>query len=126
MFRSLIGAAALFAGSCSAPVRLVRPRPCPAEGLGGERIPLALAVPHPEEIFIPPMPISTHARGSHLLVRVVVDTSGRVMPDSVSVCGMKDPMYAQRIAAEISRLRFRPGLMFARHVIAPALIVYDF
>ena len=126
MIRPIVAAAALHLGACSTPVRLVRPRPCPPGGLGSERVPLALAVPHPEGVFIPPMPISTHVRGSHMLIRVVVDTSGRVIPDSVAVCGVPDPMYAQRIAEEVSHLRFRPGLMFARHVIAPALLAYNF
>ena len=126
MIRVLLGAMAFMLGACRAPVRLVRMQPCPAAGLGSERIPLALAVPHPEGLFIPPMPISTHVRGDHLLIKVVVDTSGRVMPDSVTICGISDPLYAQRVAEEVSHLHFRPGLMFARHVIAPALLSYDF
>jgi hypothetical protein len=35
-------------------------------------------------------------------------------------------MYAQRLAEEVSRLRFRPGLMNARHVVAPTFISYAF
>jgi len=126
MIRILLGATALLLSACKVPVRLVRMQPCPAGGLGNERIPLALAIPHPEGLFIPPMPVSTRVRGNHLLIKVVVDTSGRVMPDSVTICGISDPLYAQRVAEEVSHLKFRPGLMYARHVIAPALLSYDF
>ena len=59
-------------------------------------------------------------------MRVVIDTFGHVMPDSVTVCGISDPMYAQRMAEEVSRLQFRPGLMNAKHVIAPTFLPYAF
>lgn len=72
------------------------------------------------------MPVSTSVRGKHAVVRVVIDTLGRVMADSVTVCGIADPMYAQRLAEEVSRLRFRPGLMNAKHVIAPTFLPYAF
>ena len=72
------------------------------------------------------MPVPTTTRGSRMVIRVVIDTSGRVMHDSVTVCGIKDPMYAQRVAEEVSQMRFRPGLLRARHVIAPTLLTYAF
>ena len=72
------------------------------------------------------MPTSKYIRGNHAVIRLVVDTLGRVMPDSVTVCGISDPMYAQRLAEEISRIPFRPGLMNARHVVAPTFIIRDF
>jgi len=56
----------------------------------------------------------------------VIDTFGHVMADSITVCGIADPMYAQRMAEEVARLRFRPGLMNAKHVIAPTFIPYAF
>jgi len=105
---------------------MVRPRPCPGEQLGNEVVPKTLALPRPEGIFIPPMPVSSRVRGSHALIRVVVDTFGHVMPDSVTICGIADAMYAQRLAEEVSQLRFRPGLMNARHVVAPTLMTYQF
>ena len=71
-----------------------------------------------------PVPSTTHGR--RMVVRVVVDTSGRVMPDSVTICGVADPVYLQRLAEEISEMRFRPGLMRAKHVIAPTLFTFDF
>jgi hypothetical protein len=99
---------------------MVHPRPCPGGRLGAEILPETLALPQLEGILIPPMPVSPRVRGSRAFIRVVVDTFGHVMPDSVTVCGIPDPMYAQRLAEEVSKLRFRPGLMNARHVVAPA------
>jgi hypothetical protein len=94
--------------------------------LVGEQVPATLALPRREGPFIPPVPLSPHVRGNRAVIRVVIDTVGRVMADSVTICGVEDPMYAQRLAEEVSRLRFRPGLMNARHVVAPAFISYAF
>jgi hypothetical protein len=71
-----------------------------------------------------PVPATTHGR--RMTVRVVVDTTGRVMQDSVTICGLQDPTYLQRVAEEVSQMRFRPGLLRAKHVIAPTLFTYDF
>ena len=120
------GLSSIGASACAGPVRLVRPQLCPPNGLASEWLPATLALPRREESFIPPMPVSTSVRGNHAVVRVVIDTSGHVMADSVTVCGIADPMYAQRIAEEVSRLHFRPGLMNAKHVIAPTFIPYAF
>jgi hypothetical protein len=117
---------ALLALGCAGPVRVVHPRPCPAAGLGSERVSLELAIPHPERTFIPPMPVPTTVQRSRMIVRVVVDTSGWPMRDSVTVCGISDPMYVQRVAEEVSQMRFRPGLMHAKHVIAPTFLIYGF
>ena len=124
--RVLTGLAAILAVGCSTPVRLVRPRPCPVQGLENERVPQELALPRPEGVFIPPMPVSPLVRGSRAIIRLVVDTLGHVMHDSVTVCGIKDPMYAQRLAEEASQMRFHPGLMHARYVVAPTLLVHEF
>jgi len=120
------GLSSIAASACSAPVRLVRPQLCPARGLAIDWVPPTLALPRREESFIPPMPVSTSVRGNRAVVRVVIDTFGHVMADSITVCGIADPMYAQRMAEEVARLRFRPGLMNAKHVIAPTFIPYAF
>lgn len=112
--------------ACTGPVRLVRPRTCPPDGVANEQVPATLALPRLESPYIPPMPVSTHVHGNQATIRVVVDTLGHVMRDSVTVCGVGDPMYAQRIAEEVSQLSFRPGLMNARHVVAPTLITVQF
>jgi hypothetical protein len=126
MTACLAGLSSIGATACGGPVRLVRPRVCPTQGLASEWLPATLALPRREESFIPPMPVSTSVRGSHAVIRVVIDTFGHVMADSVTVCGIADPMYAQRMAEEVSRLRFRPGLMNAKHVIAPTFIPFAF
>jgi hypothetical protein len=121
-----LAAIAVVATGCANPVRLVHPQPCPARGVASEQISLELAIPHAETPFIPPIPAPATVKGVRMLARVVVDTSGRVMRDSVTVCGINDPMYLQRIAEELSQMRFRPGLMRAKHVVAPSLVLYDF
>src|SRR5215212_9288434 len=126
MTRHLTAAAAILALGCSGPPRLVHPRPCPPQGLANERVPVTLALPRREKAFIPPMPVSPHVRGNHSTIRLVIDTLGYVMRDSVTVCGITDPMYSQRLAEEAAYLRFRPGLMNARHVVAPTYIIHDF
>ena len=126
MTKYVFGAVSLMAVACTGPVRLVRPRPCPHIPLDDERVSLSLAIPHPEGVFIPPMPIASNVHGNRMLVRAVIDTMGHVMRDSITVCGIASPMYAQRIAEEVSQMRFRPGLMFAKHVVAPTILSYEF
>jgi hypothetical protein len=121
-----LAAIAALAIGCTGPVRVVHPQPCPTKSLDSERISLELLIPHAEYPFIPPMPVPPSTHGRRIVVRVVVDTSGHVMHDSVTICGNLDPTYVQRIAEEVSQMRFRPGLMRAKHVIAPSLFTYDF
>ncbi len=121
-----LAAVALLAMGCASPVRVVHPQPCPPRNLEAEKISLELAIPRAEQLFIPPMPVPATTKGHRMVVRVVVDTSGHVMRDSVVICGVPDPMYAQRVAEEVSQIRFRPGLMHAKHVIAPSLFTYEF
>jgi hypothetical protein len=121
----LLGLVAILLAGCAGPIRLVRPRACPAQGFTYRKDP-ELSAPRLERIFIPPVPVSTLIRGNHSLIRVVIDTVGRVMPDSITVCGISDPMYVQRMAEEVARYRFHPGLLHARHVVAPAFLAHDF
>ena len=126
MTTCIVGLSSIAACGCTGPVRFVRLQTCPAQGLMGEQVPATLALPRREGPFIPPIPVSPSVRGNHALIRLVIDTVGRVMEDSVTICGVADPMYAQRLAEEVSRLRFRPGLMNARHVVAPTFMSYAF
>jgi hypothetical protein len=122
---ALAGVAVLALG-CTGPARVVHPQPCPATPLESERISLELLIPHTDRLFIPPMPVPPTLHGRRMTVRVVVDTTGRVMRDSVMICGLQDPTYLQRVAEEVSAMRFRPGLIRAKHVVAPTLFTYDF
>ena len=122
---ALAGVAA-FAIGCSSPIGLVHPRPCPATSLESEKISPELLLPRAERPFIPPMPVPSTTHGHRMTVRVVVDTSGGVMRDSVTICGIQNPLYLQRLAEEVSQMRFRPGLMRAKHVVAPTLFTFEF
>ena len=121
-----LASGAIFAIGCGSPMHVVHPQPCPATDLASERISPELLIPRAEQPLIPPMPVPTTTRGRRMIVRVVVDTGGRVMQDSVTICGIEDPLYRQRLAEEVSRMRFRPGLMRAKHVVAPTLFTFDF
>jgi len=122
----IIGVSMIVASACTSPVRLVHPQLCSGDTLKSELLPAALAIPRREAAFVPPMPVSPRVRGTRAVARLVIDTLGRVMHDSVTICGLHDPMYAQRMAEELSQLRFRPGLMNARHVIAPTYLPFSF
>jgi hypothetical protein len=65
-------------------------------------------------------------RGSHASIRVVVDALGRVMSDSVIVCGIANPTYSRRVAEAAAALQFQPRRAAGHPVVAPALLVYDF
>lgn len=121
---ALVGVA-LFAMGCASPVRVVRPQPCPA-GTAWPAPSPELLIPRPKYPFVPPMPVPSTVHGRRMVIHVVIDTSGRVMPDSITICGIEDPLYLQRVAEEISTMPFRPGLMRAKHVIAPTLLPFEF
>lgn len=120
----LLVAVALLAMGCASPHR-VHPQPCSARNLAEIPSP-ELLIPRAEHVFIPPMPVPATTKGHRMIVRVVIDTTGRVMKDSVTICGIQDPVYLLRLAEEISKMRFRPGLMRAKHVVAPTLFPFDF
>jgi hypothetical protein len=76
--------------------------------------------------FVPPTPIPDSVHHSRSTIRVVVDTTGRVMQDSVTVCGINDARYRMKVAEAVFRLRFRPAHLANRPIIAPITLVYDF
>jgi len=121
-----LASVAAFAVGCSSSIHVVHPQPCPARSLESETISPELLIPRAENPFIPPMPVPSTTHGRRMTVRVVVDTGGRVMRDSVTICGIQNPLYLQRVAEEVSQMRFRPGLMRAKHVVAPTLFTFDF
>src|SRR4051794_15380566 len=86
---------ALLAACASAP-RPLSPRLCPSGEIeAATLIPLA-EQPKPVELFAPPVPIPSSVFGHRASIRAVIDTGGRVMRDSVLVCGIPDERYARR------------------------------
>jgi hypothetical protein len=107
------------------PASHATPQPCPSSVDVGAFV-TRPDQPKPLRLFAPPTPIPRSVRGSRSTIRVVVDTLGRVMPDSVMVCGIADRQYVGRVADAVAALRFRPRQVNGRRVIAPAIITYDF
>jgi hypothetical protein len=101
------------------------PQPCPSSVDAGSFV-TRPDQPKPVRLFSPPRPIPSGVRGSRSTIRVVVDTDGHVMPDSVMVCGIADRRYLGRVADAVAALQFRPRKVNGRSVIAPAIITYDF
>ena len=112
--------------ACSPPLTRVSAWPCPSSGLDPSALLAVADQPKPIELFVPPTPIPTNVAGHRSTIRVVVDTLGRVMSDSITVCGLPNASYAKRLAEAAAAVRFRPRVVANRAVIAPALLVYDF
>jgi len=61
-----------------------------------------------------------------MLARLVVDPAGRVVRDSISVCGISDAAYRQRVVALLARVSFDPGRRNGVAVQSHVAIRYDF
>jgi len=55
------------------------------------------------------VPVPPSVRGRRASIRVVVDTAGRVMPDSITICGLPDARYINQLAQAIVTVRFAPA-----------------
>jgi hypothetical protein len=105
----------------------VHPQPCPTgRSLMNEVAHADIEQPRVLDRFVPPVPIPDSVRRSRSTIRVVVDTTGRVMQDSVTVCGINDARYRSKVADAVFQLRFRPARLANRPIIAPMTFVYDF
>jgi len=111
--------------ACWGPASHATPQQCPSSIEVGAFV-TRPDQPKPVRLFSPPRPIPSSVRGSRSTIRVVVDTLGRVMPDSVMVCGIADRRYLGQVADAVADLRFRPRRVNGRSVVAPAIITYDF
>ena len=100
--------------------------PCPAEGLPPEVVREGVSPPVPNGLFLPPLPIPPSVRGARSVTRLVVNPTGRVMADSISVCGVPDRTYAARMAAQFAHMPFRPARLNGQAVMTAVRIGYDF
>jgi hypothetical protein len=112
--------------ACGSATRII-PQACPSSGIDRAIGDLPIAYPpKPVELFVPPLPIPDDVIHRRATIRLVIDTLGHAMADSVTVCGIPNARYTQRLAQGVAALRFRPQLVAGRPVVAPVLIVYDF
>jgi hypothetical protein len=64
--------------------------------------------PSPETLLVPPTP-PAKVRGSQAVVQIIIDSTGRVLPDSVWICGVSDRAYSAKLAAVMAGASFRPA-----------------
>lgn len=114
--KSILVALVIIGSACTGASTRVAPQPCPVGGIAAGTVRSLNDQPTPMTTFAPPVPVPADVRGHRAEIRVVVDTAGRVMPDSITICGLPDLQYAKRLAAAAATVRFapaRPGLSVA-------------
>ena len=99
---------------------------CAPGQLAADSASLGVSPPKPDSLFIPPLPIPASVRGSQAIVRLVVDSTGRALRDSVAVCGIKDRGYARRLASQAAKVTFRPAVFEGRPAQGIAHLYYPF
>lgn len=112
--------------ACHSAPQSLGPDRCSGQTVDASTVLPVAEAPKPLELFTPPLPIPTDVFHHRSMIRVVVDTLGRVMRDSTLVCGIPDARFARRLADAAAEVRFRPRLTTSGLVIAPALLIYDF
>ena len=120
--------ATLLLVGCASAARQTPPRflPCPVDGLPAQVVREGVSPPVPDSPFLPPLPIPESVRGARSVSRLVVDPTGRVMADSITVCGVSNQAYAERMAARLARVHFKPARLNGQPVTADVGIGYDF
>ena len=122
----LVLAGAISWVACSAAHSGLAPQQCPLTGIDPTSLVATVEQPKPIELFTPPLPIPTAVAGQRATIRLVVDTAGAVMRDSIMVCGLSDAAYTRRVAELVAAVRFAPRRVGGRPVNSPALLVYSF
>jgi hypothetical protein len=64
--------------------------------------------PTPMTLLVPPPP-PAKVRGSLAVVQIIIDSTGRVLPDSIWICGLSDRVYSAKLAAVMAGASFRPA-----------------
>ena len=120
--------ATLLLVGCASAARQTQPSflPCPVDGLPAQVVREGVSVPVPDGLFLPPLPIPASVRGALSVSRLVVDPTGRVMADSITVCGVPNRAYAEQMAARLARVPFKPARLNGQAVTAEVRIGYDF
>ena len=77
-------------------------------------------------MLLPPRPPADAVPTGRAVLRVVVDTAGRVVKDSTIVCGVADATYARTLARAVASVRYAPGQRDGRPIQAPAIIAFSF
>jgi hypothetical protein len=104
----------------------VRPLQCPDDGVNPPAAVAGFTAARPLGQFLPPMPPPASVRGHRALARVLVDSTGVPVRDSITVCGISDASYARDIGLVLARLSFEPARQDGVARRAPAYISFEF
>ena len=104
----------------------VMPLPCPESMVPVPASVAEFIAPRPLRRFLPPLPPPASVRGQHVRARVLVDSSGSAVRDSITVCGISDASYAREIARTLGRLTFEPARRQGVALSAPAYFEFRF
>src|SRR5262245_12513600 len=117
-------AMALAVVACAPPAqKSAAPLPCPAAGLPEEAPPAGLVGPTVRSLPILPMPVPSWERGRRVTIRLVIDTAGKAMRDSITICGIRDSRYAELAAEKMLGLSFSPARRDGQAVVWPTRFV---
>ena len=106
----LASLAALLASCAGGPgVGAIGPAPCPAGGLAPSSLAGDVVPPRPKDFYRPPLPPPSSVRGSEAQFRLLVDTTGTVVPDSTVFCGVRDAAYLRTLARNLAKMTFEPA-----------------
>ena len=120
-------AVALSIGCASAHISPVVPLACPAKGLGSDSAAASGVVqsPVPRTFFLPPSPVPPDIRGHRVVAQLIVDSTGVPKRDSITVCGVPDSAYAQKLAQTLATMRFEPARRDGKAVRSPIQVGFD-
>jgi hypothetical protein len=80
----------------------------------------------PQRFFLPPLPPPADVRGHRMMARLVVDSAGSLVRDSITVCGIPNSAYQRKLAQELAKLSFEPARRDGDAVRSPVFISYSF
>jgi hypothetical protein len=113
-------------GASSSGIASVAPLPCPNGGFDAAARSAADTTIHALTLFLPPLPPPRALFGRQAVIRLVVDSSGKALPDSTVVCGIADAKYARRVADAANRTPFTPAAPNGRPRPASIFVTMDF
>lgn len=121
---SIVAALAL---GCAGPrVQHITSLACP-EQHASRSAPLADQTPPvPRGFFLPPLPPPAGVRHEVAVLDLIVDSTGTVVPDSITVCGLSDTTYARKVAEAAAKIPFEPARAHGVPLRSHVQIGYDF
>jgi hypothetical protein len=105
---------------------LLTPLPCPPEGISRTMAGPPEEWPRLAEPFVLPKPTGFSNGTHHITARFLVDTTGKAVGETITVCGVERPRYASDLVRTIQSTSFTPGRRDGAPIVAPFFIEYTF